>query len=84
MAGQFACPCCDYLTLPEASPSDEICAVCGWQDDSVDNQDTPTLGPNPVKLSRARVNFRCLGCSHPDRRGLVRPPRPEEIPPEAR
>ena len=77
----FSCPCCGYKTLPGPSPTDEICEVCFWQDDFVDNHDTDVLGPNRVTLSEARANFARLGAS--DRLWVeeVRAPRPDEGPP---
>ena len=54
------CPCCGYRTVDGAPPgSDEICAVCGWQDDDVQYED-PTFegGPNRGKsLEQARAEF---------------------------
>jgi hypothetical protein len=83
MAGQpYPCPCCGFRTLPSASPSDEICPVCFWQDDFVDNQDTDVLGPNRVTLSVARANYARWGASEERWSGRVRAPRPEEGPPE--
>jgi hypothetical protein len=32
----FPCPCCGEWTLPDPSPSFEICSECGWQDDTTD------------------------------------------------
>ena len=29
------CPACGYLTLEESYGSDDICDVCGWEDDAV-------------------------------------------------
>jgi hypothetical protein len=78
----FPCPCCGYRTLPDASPSDEICPVCFWQDDFVDNQDTEVLGPNRVTLSVARSNYSRFGASEERWRSHVRAPRPDEGPPE--
>ena len=78
---RFPCPCCGYRTLPEPSPSDEICPVCTWQDDYVDNQDTDVLGPNHVTLSQARANFAAQGVSEPGRPPSGRPPRSDEMPP---
>jgi hypothetical protein len=78
----FPCPCCGFKTLPDRSPSDEICPVCFWQDDFVDNQDTEVLGPNKVRLSVARANYASFGASEERAVDWVRPPRPEEGPPE--
>jgi Cysteine-rich CPCC len=78
----FPCPCCGYRTLPGRSPTDEICPVCFWQDDFVDNKDTDVLGPNQVTLSVARENFRRFGASEERWAARVRPPRPSEGPPE--
>jgi Cysteine-rich CPCC len=81
----YACACCGFLTLPEpAGESWEICPVCGWQDDPVDNEDTDVLGPNRVKLSVARENFARFGAAERrvDSRGpRLRDPKPYEIPP---
>jgi Cysteine-rich CPCC len=76
------CPCCGYGTLPSASPSDEICPACFWQDDFVDKEDTDVLGPNRVTLSVARSNFLSWGACEERWAARVRPPRPEEGPPE--
>jgi len=64
----FRCACCDQATL-EGPPGTtwDICPVCGWQDDPVDNEDTDVLGPNHVRLSVARENFRSYGHSDPKR-----------------
>jgi hypothetical protein len=78
----FACACCGYRTLPGPSPTDEICAVCFWQDDFVDNRGTDVLGPNRVTLSVARGNFAEFGASERRFVERVRLPRPEEGPPE--
>lgn len=81
MAPRFPCPCCGFRTLPTPSPSDEICQVCFWQDDFVDNQDTEVLGPNHVALSVARKNYAAIGTSEERLLPHVRPPRPDEGPP---
>jgi hypothetical protein len=63
---RYACVCCGSLTL-EGPPgtTNDICPVCEWEDDSVDNQDTDVLGPNRVRLSVARENFARYGTSDP-------------------
>ena len=78
----FPCACCGYRTLPAPSPSDEICPVCFWQDDFVDNQDTELHGPNRVRLSEARANFARFGAHEERWVGDVRDPLPQEGPPE--
>ena len=65
--GYFACPCCEKLTLGEAGGY-EICDVCGWEDDPV-QEDQPDLsgGANGMSLSKARENFKQIGYSCPIR-----------------
>lgn len=79
---RFACPCCRYTTLTVygGSAEYEICQVCGWQHDHVDEAepDAPPLGPNRVSLSQARANFMEFGASERRLIGHMRPPRPDE------
>jgi len=54
------CPCCGFRTLDEAPPgTDEICPVCGWQDDTVQSRDRDFgAGPNRGQsLNECRVAF---------------------------
>jgi hypothetical protein len=37
------CICCGFPTLPESSLF-EICPICGWQDDPVQNDDSDYAG----------------------------------------
>jgi hypothetical protein len=79
---KYPCYCCGYLTLPEpGGGSYEVCEVCFWQDDWVDNQDADVLGPNKVTLTEARQNFRVIGASEARDLPFVRPPLPDEVPP---
>ncbi len=58
-----ACPCCSNLTMSEGNPgSFEICPVCFWEDDGVQNDD-PTYagGANVVSLNEARHNYQTIG-----------------------
>ncbi|MDR1295487.1 MAG: hypothetical protein LBK59_11170 [Bifidobacteriaceae bacterium] len=43
------CACCGFPTLPPGSIY-EICALCGWQDDGIQNDD-PDLAGGANKLS---------------------------------
>jgi hypothetical protein len=78
----FPCPCCGYLTLPEAPPGTFfICPVCFWEDDNVQFADPAySGGANEVSLDEARANFRSFGASSESVREHVRRPEPRERP----
>jgi hypothetical protein len=81
----WPCVCCGCFTLPEPTgTSDEICPVCYWQDDAVDNRDTDVLGPNRVRLSVARANYERFGAHEERWLPHVRLPRTDELPPPPR
>lgn len=80
---KFACVCCGYLTLNEPPTGTyEICPVCYWEDDPVQNRD-PEFdgGANVPSLTEARRNFRAFGAMEERFREFVRPPRDDERPP---
>lgn len=58
---KFKCPCCGCYTL-ESRGNYEICEVCFWEDDRVQESD-PKLagGANRVSLNEARENFKKFG-----------------------
>jgi hypothetical protein len=72
------------LTLEEEPPGTyAICAVCFWEDDPVQFRDPTYLGgANNVNLHEARANFARFGVSELEFREYVRPPTPEERPPQ--
>jgi hypothetical protein len=76
----YPCPCCGFLKLPAPPGSDEICPVCFWQDDPVDNQGTHVLGPNRVRLSQARQNYVDFGAAEERLVAVVRAPLADERP----
>ena len=62
----YFCLCCGYNTLQKKPPgTDEVCAICGWEDDIIqcinpNNYD----GVNGVSLVMAQQNFEEYGaCS---------------------
>lgn len=79
---KWPCACCGFFTLPgPTGSSDEICPVCFWQDDAVDNKGTEAIGPNKVTLLIARQNFAAFGASEERVRTFVRPAQEDEKPP---
>jgi len=76
---KFKCPCCGYYTLPNTGAYD-ICPVCFWEDDIV-QEDDPDLegGANELSLRESRENYRKYGACEERFKGRVRKPLPEEI-----
>lgn len=58
---KFKCPCCGQLTIEEEREN-EICEVCGWEDDwwDTNNPDAPPCC-NWMTLNQAREQFRKTG-----------------------
>jgi len=79
---RFPCSCCGFLTLSDPQiGSFEICPVCLWEDDRVQNAE-PTFagGANATPLICARRNFIHSGACDPASVERVRPPNIEEVP----
>lgn len=77
------CECCGLLTLTGPQPgSYEVCSVCFWEDDPVQNAD-PLYegGANGISLRRARRNWIAIGACEPRFVSSVRPILPPDIPP---
>ena len=55
------CPVCGQFQF-ECRLSHEICEVCGWQDDILDENDKDAItGANSVELKEARKQFAAFG-----------------------
>ncbi|MEE6452628.1 CPCC family cysteine-rich protein [Gottfriedia acidiceleris] len=56
----YPCPCCGYKTLEEEDRgSYEICQVCFWEDDIIQNEDEDFVGgANDLSLRQAKENFK--------------------------
>lgn len=78
----FLCPCCGYLTFDEEpSGTFEICPICYWEDDNVQNEDADYEGgANGISLNQARKNFTKYGAIQEKFIKDVRKPLPEEMP----
>jgi hypothetical protein len=82
---RYRCPCCGNFTLEEEPPGTyDICPVCFWEDDPI-QLDDPTMpgGANKLSLDESRRNFKDFGAVEQRLRKYVRPPLPDELPPEA-
>jgi hypothetical protein len=58
------CPCCKYLTLDGSG--NEVCLICGWEDDGQNDPyaDVINGGPNGnLSLTQARYNFARIGAT---------------------
>lgn len=59
----------------------EICPVCYWESDNVQNTDPAYEGgANQISLLQAKANFVKFGAVHEKFSKYVRDPLPEEIP----
>ncbi|MCR5300854.1 MAG: hydrolase [Lachnospiraceae bacterium] len=76
---RFRCPCCGYYTL-QSPGAYEICPVCFWEDDPV-QEDDPDLcgGANEPSLNECRENYRKFNACEERFRDRVREPYLEEI-----
>lgn len=81
---KYPCPCCGYFTLTEPPiGSYEICPVCFWEDDPVQNADPEfSGGANNPSLNEARQNFARFGAMEERFKENVRPPHEDELPPD--
>lgn len=76
---RYRCDCCGYYTL--RNKSDDICPVCGWQEDYVQrNNPNFTGGANEVSLNEAKKNYELFGVFDMEYINEVRRPLPEELP----
>lgn len=78
----YPCRCCGFLTLSDPqSGSYEICPVCFWEDDGVQNEDPVYAGgANRVCLLEAHSNYIRFGACEKEGIGNVRPPTAAEFP----
>jgi hypothetical protein len=82
MNNKYPCVCCGFLTRLEPSNGDyDICPVCFWEDDPVQNENFDTqCGANAVSLMDARENFKKYGAMEQKFITNVRLPNEYEYP----
>jgi hypothetical protein len=77
----IACHCCGCLTI-HGRGRYEICQVCYWEDDPGQTPEEDVGGANPLSLEEAQKNYRKIGACERSMLPHVRPPAPDEQPPE--
>ena len=81
----YPCPCCGYLTAryPRRNAVGDICPVCFWENDVFSpGEDEPSDENHGMTLRQGRAAYREIGAVRGDFYMHVRPPLPDEIPPE--
>ncbi|OTG90222.1 CPCC family cysteine-rich protein [Acinetobacter sp. ANC 3832] len=62
----YTCICCEHFTRdePHSGFDYEICPICFWEDDSVQNASPNSYsGANAVSLNEAKMNYQKFGVS---------------------
>ena len=76
---EFACPVCGHYTIFERYDW-EICPVCFWEDDVLDEpgKDNESPANGHLKLSEAQANYILFGCVRLENKKDIRLARPDE------
>ncbi|MEM7174098.1 MAG: CPCC family cysteine-rich protein [Bacteroidota bacterium] len=79
---KYQCPCCKYYTLEEGRENSfDICDVCYWEDDEIQEDDPSyTGGANDVSLNQARENFKKYKAASEFVARFTRAPNEYELP----
>ena len=55
---KYSCPCCGYLVYEEnPSGSYEVCPVCYWEYDDIQNENEYTYIPNEDKTIQGNIKY---------------------------
>jgi len=76
MNGTF-CVCCGYNTIAERG-NFEICPICYWEDDILQEEYPDDSGANPISLRQAQNNFIEIGACENDMKRHTRLPYDNE------
>ncbi len=76
---KYRCSCCGYYTLDEGGGNYDICPVCFWEDDGLQN-DNPDMsgGANDMSLNDAKASYAKCGACSEKFLNCVRKPTEEE------
>ena len=77
---KYKCPCCGYYTLSEEPQGTyDICDVCYWGDDDIQNDDPDFEGGfNDMSLNQARESYLKIGAKSIEHITHVRKPLDSE------
>ncbi len=81
MTEKYKCPCCNHNTMSnDDSLMYDICPVCYWENDPIQNIDENFIGgANKVSLAQARKNYIEFGASSIEFLNKVRKPLDNEM-----
>jgi hypothetical protein len=72
---KFPCPCCGHRVHEREPGFNQVCPICGWEDDLAQLRFPLMPGSaNTVSLLDAQQNFRDYGASQRSNLGNTRPP----------
>ena len=78
---KYQCYCCGYYSLEEnpEDPTFEICPICFWENDPIQNSDIDYFGgANHISLREARENYIKIGAMSEQFKKNVREPLDSE------
>lgn len=74
------CPCCGYYEFSEGAGDFDICPICFWEDDPVQNENPEYVGgANRLSLNECKANYRKFGACEERFVSLVRKPTDSEM-----
>lgn len=76
------CSCCGYYTLTgvKSAYDWDICPVCFWENDTIENDPEGYSRANHMTLAEGKENYQKLGICRPVNGSFVRLPTPDEYP----
>ena len=79
---KYKCICCGFITMDNEDPLYyDICSVCFWENDPIQNENPDySGGANVVSLKQAKKNFALFGAAEERVLKYVRKPLPDEFP----
>jgi hypothetical protein len=76
---KYTCVCCGYKTMYREDHFWDICSVCFWQSDPIQNTDANYKGgANKISLKKAQKNFIAFGACEESAVLFVRAPNESE------